>query len=127
VLAKLLGYLEYDCKPAGSVKNAKSYLFCFWEIWLQACVVCDCENCWFIYVPAKKRKTEPVCDCSYLACVIATSSYVWLQKRKRNLTLSVWLKSYLVIWNMIASLGSLWLQKTAGSFFVIAKNPILYA
>jgi hypothetical protein len=27
VLAKLLGYLEYDCKPAGSVKNAKSYLF----------------------------------------------------------------------------------------------------
>jgi hypothetical protein len=26
VLAKLLGYLEYDCKPGGSVKNAKSYL-----------------------------------------------------------------------------------------------------
>jgi hypothetical protein len=26
VLAKLLGYLEYDCKPGGSVKNEKSYL-----------------------------------------------------------------------------------------------------
>jgi hypothetical protein len=43
---------------------------------------------------------------------------VWLQKK---LTLSVWLKSYLVIWNMIASLGSVRLQKTVGSF-VIAKN-----
>jgi hypothetical protein len=89
------------------------------SVWLRKLLVYLCA--------CKKRKTEPVCDCSYLACVIATSSYVWLQKRKRNLTLSVWLKSYLVIWNMIASLGSLWLQKTAGSFFVIAKNPILYA
>jgi hypothetical protein len=58
---------------------------------------CACEK--------EKRKTKPVCDCNYLACVIATSSYVWLQK-KENMTLSVWLKSYLVIWNMIASLGS---------------------
>jgi hypothetical protein len=50
----------------------------------------------------KKKKTEPVGNCNYLACVIAARSYVWL---KENLTLSVWLKSYLVIWNMIASLG----------------------
>jgi hypothetical protein len=33
-------------------------------------------------------------------------------KKKENLTLSVCLQSYLVIWNMIASLGSVWLQKT---------------
>jgi hypothetical protein len=26
LLAKLLVYLEYDCKPGGSVKNGKSYL-----------------------------------------------------------------------------------------------------
>jgi hypothetical protein len=42
-------------------------------------------------VTAKGQKeTEPVCDCNYLACVIATRSYVWLQKE--NLTLTVWLK-----------------------------------
>jgi hypothetical protein len=45
--------------------------------------VCDCKNCWFISVTAKKEKrTEPLCDCKYLACLIATSIYVWLQKRK---------------------------------------------
>jgi hypothetical protein len=33
-------------------------------------------------------------------------------KKKENLTLSVCLQSYLVIWNMIAILGSVWLQKT---------------
>jgi hypothetical protein len=67
--------------------------------------VCDCKNCCFISVTAKKEKrTEPLCDCNYLACLIATSIYVWLQKE--NLTLSVWLKRYLVIWNMIASLDS---------------------
>jgi hypothetical protein len=33
-------------------------------------------------------------------------------KKKENLTLFVCLQSYLVIWNMIASLGSVWLQKT---------------
>jgi hypothetical protein len=65
--------------------------------------VCDIKSCWFISVTAKKKKkTEPVCDYNYLACVIATRSCVWLQE---NLTLSVWLQSYLVIWNMIASLG----------------------
>jgi hypothetical protein len=31
----------------------------------------------------------------------------------------VWLKNFLVIWNMIASLGSLWLQKLK---LVIAKS-----
>jgi hypothetical protein len=106
-------------------------------IWLQVWVVCDCKtkvcdckNCWFISVTAKKKKrTEPVCDCNYLTCVIATRSYVWLQK---NLTLSVWLKSYWVIWNMIASLGSVWLQKlkcviakTAGLFLWLQKKKEL--
>jgi hypothetical protein len=33
-------------------------------------------------------------------------------QKKENLTLTVCLQSYLVIWNMIASLGSVWLQKT---------------
>jgi hypothetical protein len=33
-------------------------------------------------------------------------------KKKENLTLSVCLQSYLVIWYMIAILGSVWLQKT---------------
>jgi hypothetical protein len=56
----------------------------------------------------------------YFACVLATRSYVWLQ----NLTVFVWLKSYFVIWYMIASLGSVWLQKKTVGSFVIAK-PIL--
>jgi hypothetical protein len=33
-------------------------------------------------------------------------------QKKENLTLSVCLQNYLVIWNMIASLGTVWLQKT---------------
>jgi hypothetical protein len=87
----------------GVMCGCKTWLcLCGWKatwlfgIWLQAWVVCDCKNCWFISVTAKKKKkgTEPVCDCNYLACVLATMSYVRLQK---NLTLSVWLKSYLVI------------------------------
>jgi hypothetical protein len=91
-------------------------------VWLQKTKVCDCKICWFISVTAKKEKrTEPLCDCKNL-CLIATRSYVWLQK-KENLTLSVWLKSYLVIWNMIASLGSKWLQKLK---CVIAKIAGLF-
>jgi hypothetical protein len=34
-------------------------------------IFCDCK---------KEKKTEPVCDYNYLACVITTMSYVWLQK-----------------------------------------------
>jgi hypothetical protein len=67
--------------------------------------VCDCKNFWFISVPAKKGKLNQ--------CVIAAIWHAFLQpvvmcgcKKKENLTLSVWLKSYLVVWNMIASLGS---------------------
>jgi hypothetical protein len=50
--------------------------------------------------------------------LIATIWRAWLQpgvmcvEKKENLTLSVCLQSYLVIWNMIASLSSKWLQKT---------------
>jgi hypothetical protein len=85
-------------------------------IWLQAWLVCDCKNylkCVIaktagLFLWLQKRKKE------LNRCVIAIRSYVWLQ----NLTLSVWLKSYLVIWYMIASLGSVWLQKTAGSFVI---------
>jgi hypothetical protein len=58
-----------------------------------------------------------VCDCNYFVCVLATRSFVWLQ----DLTVSVWLKSYLVIWYMIASLGSVWLQKN--SRFVCDCKP----
>jgi hypothetical protein len=42
-------------------------------------------------------------DCNQELCVL---------QKTENLTLSVCLQSYLVIWNMIASLGSVWLQKT---------------
>jgi hypothetical protein len=98
VLAKLLGCLEYDCKSAG--------LF----LWLQK----------------RKRKLNQ--------CVIATNLLEWLQpvvtcdcKKKENMILSVWLKSYLVIWNMIASLRSLWLQKIAGSFLWLQKTLFLGA
>jgi hypothetical protein len=73
------------------------------SVWLQKTKVCDCKNCCFISVTSKKRKIELVFDFNYLACVIATGSYVCC--KKRNLTLSVCLQSYLVIWNMIASLG----------------------
>jgi hypothetical protein len=46
--------------------------------------VCDCKNCWFISVTVKGQKeTEPVCDCNYLACVIATRSYVWFAKKRK--------------------------------------------
>jgi hypothetical protein len=38
VLAKLLGYLEYDCKPGGSVKIAKSYLV-IWNMIASLCSV----------------------------------------------------------------------------------------
>jgi hypothetical protein len=35
-------------------------------------------------VTAKGQKeTEPVCDCNYLACVIATRSYVWFAKKRK--------------------------------------------
>jgi hypothetical protein len=80
--------------------------------WLQKTNVCHCKNCWFISVTAKKRKrkTEPVCDCNYLACVIATRNYVRLQKKET--WLCVVEKRNLVVWNIIASLGSKWLQKT---------------
>jgi hypothetical protein len=98
----------------------KKETWLFW-IWLQAWVVSDCKKLkcviaktagLFLWLQKKrKRKTEPVCDCNYLACVIATRNYVWLPK-KRNLTLPVCLQSYLVVWNMIASLCSKWLQKT---------------
>jgi hypothetical protein len=57
-------------------------------------------------VTAKKKKEK------LNQCVIATIWRAWLQpgvmcvaKKKENLTLSVCLQSYLVIWNMIASLG----------------------
>jgi hypothetical protein len=89
-------------------------------IWLQAWVVSDCKK---------------------LKCVIAKSAglFLWLQKKEKNNWSSVWLqlicvsycnkelcafakkkkpdfvcvveKGNLVVWNMIASLGSKWLQK----------------
>jgi hypothetical protein len=42
VLAKLLGYLENDCKPG--------------SVWLQKTKVCDCKNCWFISVTKKEKE-----------------------------------------------------------------------
>jgi hypothetical protein len=102
----------------------------------------DCKN-YFVCVIAKtvgyfmiaKKNNWTVCVCNYFACVIATRSYLWLQ----NLTVSVWLKSYLVIWYMIASLSSVWLQQqgrlwlqnailcviaNTASYFMIAKKGL---
>jgi hypothetical protein len=121
-----------DCNYLACVIATRSYVCCkktwlclcackatwLFGIWLQAWIVCDCKKLkcviaksasLFLWLQKRKRKTEPVCDCNYLACVIATRSYVCC---KKNLTLSVCLQSYLVIWNMIASLDSVWLQKT---------------
>jgi hypothetical protein len=60
-----------------------------------------------------------VSDCNQELCAVA----------KRNLTLSVCLQSYLVVWKMIASLGSVWLKKlkcviakTAGLFLWLQKR-----
>jgi hypothetical protein len=85
------------------------------HVWLKKFLVSDCTGVW-LQQRKRKRKLNQ--------CVIATSWRTWLQTRsyvwlQENLTLSVWLKSYLVIWNMIASLGSLWLQKLK---LVIAKS-----
>jgi hypothetical protein len=112
-------------KPGVMCGCKKPWLcLCGWKatwlfgIWSQAWVVCDCKKLkcviaksagLFLWLQKRKRKTEPVCDCNYLACVIANQELCVLQK---NLTLSVCLQSYLVIWNMIASLDSVWLQKT---------------
>jgi hypothetical protein len=105
------------CLQPGVMCGCKIWLcLCGWKatwlfgIWLQAWVVCDCKTAgsfviakpilcvtlqthMVIFMIAKKR-TEPVCDCNYFACVIATRSYLWLQ----TLTVSVWLKllGYLV-------------------------------
>jgi hypothetical protein len=83
--------------------------------WLQKTKVSHCKKtCWFISVTAKKRKriTEPV-------SVIATNLREWLQlgimcvcKKKKPDFVCVVEKRNLVVWNMIASLGSKWLQKT---------------
>jgi hypothetical protein len=63
-------------------------------LWLKIVFcVCHYKHCWLFY---DWKRPEPVCDCNYFACVIATRSYLWLQ----NLTESVWLKL----------LGYLWLQ-----------------
>jgi hypothetical protein len=66
---------------------------------LQKTKVSHWKNCWFIYMTAKKRKrkTEPVCDCNQGECAVA---------KKKNLTLSVWLKKKLGCLDMIASLGN---------------------
>jgi hypothetical protein len=53
----------------------------------------------------KKKENEPVCDCNYLACVIATRKNVRLQKKEPDFVCVVE-KRNLVVWNMIASLGS---------------------
>jgi hypothetical protein len=42
-----------------------------------------------IFYDRKKMRIEPVYDCNYFACVIATRNYLWLQ----TLAVFVWLKS----------------------------------
>jgi hypothetical protein len=101
---------------------------------------CGC-NIWCAAI-AKKRQlqNQDVGDCLRpYSSVIATAAYVcfgkkrkknnwasvWLQQfgkrdcnqklcvlQNGNLTLSVCLQSYLIVWNMIPNLGSKWLQKT---------------
>jgi hypothetical protein len=80
--------------------------------WLQKLKVCHCKNCWFISVTAKKEKRNwasvwlqlfSVRDCNQEKCAVA---------KKRTWLCCVVEKRNLVVWNMIASLGSKWLQKT---------------
>jgi hypothetical protein len=126
----------FDCNYLAWVIATRNYVRlqketwlcpCGWKatwlfgIWLQACVVCDCKNCWFISVTAKKKKKNWTSAWLQLFCVRDCNQELSVVAKKENLTLCVWLKSYLVIWNMIASLGSVWLQKTAGSFLWLQK------
>jgi hypothetical protein len=105
-------------------KKKEPEFVCGWKatwlfgIWLQTWVLSDCKRLKCVITKNadlfsvtvkrdKKKKTEPVCNCSYLACVIATSSYVWLQKkRKRKPDFVYVLAKLLGYWNMIAILGS---------------------
>jgi hypothetical protein len=50
---------------AGSFVIAKNYF---------VCVIANAAG----YFMVAKKKLEPVCDCNYFACVIATRSYLWL-------------------------------------------------
>jgi hypothetical protein len=127
-------------KTCKSYARWQSHTWLFWlfGIWLQAWVVCDCKN------------NRIVCDCkNYFLCVTLQKLLVIsvTAKEKKNWT-SVWLQLfcvrdcnkklsvvanpdcvyvvviYLVIWYMIASLGSVWLQKL---FFVCdCKNCWLF-
>jgi hypothetical protein len=73
-------------------KKNHAQCFCFATTFV--CVIANTDD---NFVIAKKRP-EPLCDCNYFACVIATWSYLCGQ-------------SYLVIWLfMIASLNDVCLQ-----------------
>jgi hypothetical protein len=52
--------------------------------WLQKTKVCDYKTAGlFLWLQkGQKEKTETVCDCNYVLCVIANNNYVWLQKKK---------------------------------------------
>jgi hypothetical protein len=100
------------------------------SVWLQKTKVFDCKICWFIFVTAKKKKKNwtsvrlqqfGVRDCNQEKCAVA---------KKKNLTLSVWLKKE--TW-----LFGIWLQawvvcdckklkcviaKTAGLFLWLQKK-----
>jgi hypothetical protein len=54
----LQAWILWDCKTAGSFVIAKTIL----------CVIANTAG----YFMTAKKRTEPVSDCNYFACVIAT-------------------------------------------------------
>jgi hypothetical protein len=77
-----------DCKTTDSFVIAKTILC----VSLQTLLV----------ILGLQKKPEPVCDCNYFACVIATIKLSVVAKPDCVCVV----ESYLVIWYMIASLSS---------------------
>jgi hypothetical protein len=77
--------------------------------WLQKTKVCHCKKLLLYFCDCKKKEKEKLRQ-----CVIANIWRAWLQPgimcgcKKNETWYCLCLESYLVVWNMIANLGSKW-------------------